>query len=87
MVHQICIDHILQVTAAVVGKQDIDCLGLLAGPALRGDGVVHAVDDAGGMREELVSVDFLHGLRDGFGAEGAADFFEGEEFGVGGVLD
>lgn len=87
MVHQVRIDHILQISPSVIRQQDVDGLALLAAAALGGDGVVDAVDDARAARKELVRVDLAHGLRDGFGAERAADLFEGEEFGCGGVLD
>ncbi len=87
MVHQIRIDHILQVAAAVVREQDVDRLGLLAAAALGRDGVVDAVDHARAVREELVGLDLLHRLPDGLGAEGAADLFEREELRGGRVLD
>lgn len=88
MIHQIRIDHILQVSPPIIRQQDVDGLALVvAAAALAGDAVVDAVDDAGAVREDLVRLDLLHGLRDRLLAEGAADLFEREELRVGRVLD
>lgn len=79
VVDQVGVDHVLQVAAAVVGQQDVDGLGLLAAAALGRDGVVDAVDDARAVREELVRLHLLHGLRDRLGPERAPDLLEREE--------
>lgn len=96
MIDQIRIDRVLQIPAPVVREQDVHGLGArgarvadtrdaAAGVGLYG--VVDGVDDVGGVREEGVGFDFAQGLGDGFGAEEASDFLEGEEFGGDGVLD
>lgn len=94
MVDEVRIDGILQIAALVVREQDVDGLGASVaavgaefGAGFGGDGVVDGVDDVGLGSEELVGFDFFQGLRDGFLAEWAADFFEGEESGGGFVLD
>ena len=87
VVDQVGVDHVLQVAAAVVREQDVDRLCLLAAAALRGDGVVDAVDDSRAVREQLVRLDLLHGLRDRLGPERAADLLEREELRRGRVLD
>ncbi len=80
MVHQVRVDGILQVTAPVVGQQDVDRFGARVGFVLCGDdGVVDGVDYVGVRREEGVGFYFFEGEGDGFLAEGASDFFEGVE--------
>ncbi|RBQ97994.1 hypothetical protein VDGD_20141 [Verticillium dahliae] len=84
------VDEVLEVAALVVGQQDVDCLGagvVAAAAALRGDGVVHGVDDAWGAAEEAVGVDLAHGLGDRLGAKGTADLLEGVLRLCGCVLD
>lgn len=49
--------------------------------------MINAVDYVWDGGEEGVGFYLLEGLGDGFGAEGAADLFEGVEFGGRGVLD
>lgn len=89
VVDEVGVDEVLQVAAAVVGEEDVDGLAVVgaAGATVGGDAVVDAVDDVRAVPEEVVGLDFLHGVRDGFGAERAADLFEGEELGGRGVLD
>jgi hypothetical protein len=86
VVHQVGVDHVLQVASLIVGEQDVDGLGGRV-VALRRDGVVDAVDYVAAVGEELVGFHFLHGLGDGLGAEGAADLFQGQEFRGRRVLD
>ena len=85
MVDEVGVDHVLQVSPAVVRQEDVHCLG--AGVGLVGcDAVVDAVDDVRVGREEGVGFYFFEGLGDGFLAEWAADLLEGEELLVGVVL-
>ena len=87
MVHQIRVDHILQIASRKVGKQDV--YGLLGGVlAIGDDGVINGVDDIGVRREEGVGLDFAESEGDGFLTKGAANLFEGVEVGgLGGVGD
>jgi hypothetical protein len=74
MIDQICVDHVLQVSAAVVRQQDVDCFCGRIG-AVRRDAVVDGVDDVGVRGEEGVGFYFFEREGDGFLAEGAADLF------------
>lgn len=91
VVDEVGVDEVLQVAAAVVGEEDVDGLAVVGAAAARaavgGDAVVDAVDDVRAVAEEVVGLDLLHGVRDGFGAKGAADLFEGEELRGRRVLD
>jgi hypothetical protein len=86
MVDQIRIDHVLQVPAAVVRKEDVDGFGGRIA-LVRRDAVVDRVDDVGVRREETVGFYLLERERDGFLAEGASDLFQGVELLVCVVLD
>lgn len=86
MVHQVGIDHILQVSAPVIWQQDVDCLVLSLAASFCRDAVVDVVDDSRRVAEELVGFYFVHGLGDGFLAERASDLFEREQFACGCVL-
>ena len=86
MVDQVRIDHVLQIPAAVVRKEDIDCFG--GGVALvRRDAIIDGRDDVRVRIKERVSFYFLEGEGDGFLAEGAAYLLEGEELLVRVILD
>ena len=86
MVDEVRIDHILQVSSPVIRQKYV--YGFRAGVGLVGsDAVVDAMDDVRVRREEGIGFYFFEGLRDGFLAKGTADFLEGEELLVGGVLD
>lgn len=86
VVHQVRVDHVLEVAPSVVRQQHVHRLGGLVGAALRGDGVVHGGYDGRHVGEEPVGVDLAHGLLDGLGAEGAADLLESEELVARGVF-
>lgn len=79
VVDQVGVDHVLEVTAAIVRQEDVHRLGGLVGAALGRHGMVVCGYDSGNVREEAVRVDFAHGELDGFGAKGASDLLEGEE--------
>lgn len=87
MVHQVRVDHILQVAAPVIRQQNVDSLVLPFAAAFRGDAVVDVVNDSWRVAEQLVGFYFVHGLGDGFLTERASDLFEGEQFACGCVLD
>lgn len=87
VVHEVGVDHVLEVAAAVVGEEDVDGLGgggVIADARDFGTrvvlyGVVDAVDDIWVRGEEGVCLDFLESLRDRFLAERTPDLFEGIE--------
>ena len=86
MIDQIRVDHVLQISAAVVRKEDVD--GLRGRVALvRGNAIVDGMDDIRVRGEEGVGFYFFEGEGDGFLAEGTADLFEGEELLVRVILD
>lgn len=90
VVDEVGIDHVLQVSTAIVRQQDVDGLaGIVAAAAaaVGRNAVVKGRDDGGDVVEEPVGVDLAHGLLDGLGAEGASDLLESEELVAGGVLD
>lgn len=78
MVYEVRVDHVLQVTAAIVWQQDVD--GFRGGVGLVCfDRVVYRVDDVGVRREERVCFHFLQRKGDAFLAEGTSYLLEGEE--------
>ena len=80
VVDEVGVDGVLEVAAAVVGEENVDCFGGGVGAIVGGgDGVVDGVDDVGVGGEEGVGFDFFEGEGNGFAAEGAADLFEGVE--------
>lgn len=78
MIDQIRINHVLQITAAVVRQQDVDRFRRRIGLVCF-DGVVYRVDDVGVRREEGICFDFLEREADAFLAKGTADFLEREQ--------
>ena len=88
MVDEVGVDGVLEVAAVVVGEEDVDCFCGGVGAVARGDdGVVDRVDDVRVRGEERIGFDFFEGECYGFAAEGAADLFQGVEFGGAGVFD
>jgi hypothetical protein len=86
VVDQVCVDHVLQVAAAVVRQQDVDCFRGRIGLVCL-DGVVYRVDDVWVRGEERVRFDFLQREADALLAEGAPDLFQSEQLLVRIVLD
>jgi hypothetical protein len=86
VVHKICINGILQVSALVVRKENVDglgpgvaAIGAELGPGLGSNAVVDGMDDVLVGRKQRVGFDFFEGMGDGFLAEGTPDLLEGEE--------
>jgi hypothetical protein len=78
VVDEVCVDHVLQVSAAVVRQQDVHCLGARV-VLVAGDAVVDARDDVWVRREQAVGLDLAQRLRDRLLAKRAADLLEGVE--------
>lgn len=88
MVYQVGVDCVLQVSAPIVGQQDVDDLGPGVG-AIAGVGnrIVDGADDVLVWSEERICLRLLECLGDGFLAERAADLLQGEELAGACVLD
>ena len=79
MVDQVGIDHVLEVTTAVIRQEDVHGLSCIIGTAFSRYGMVVCGYDSRNVGEEAVRVDFAHGELYGFGAKGASDLLEGEQ--------
>ena len=77
----------MEVTASVVGEEDVDCFAAWVGCVFCAfDRVVDGVYDVGVGGEKGVGLYFFEGEGDRFLTEGAADLFEGVELGCRGFL-
>lgn len=77
----------MEIAPPIIGQEDVDCFCAGVGAIAGGDdGVVDCVDDVRVRVEECVGFYLFEGKGDGFAAEGAADFLQGVEGGVCGVL-
>jgi len=80
MVDQVCVDHVLQITALIVWQKDINGFCRLVGAALGCDGMVDSGYDGWNVRKEAIGINLTHGLLHRFGAKGTSDLFECEKF-------
>ncbi|KAK4176320.1 hypothetical protein QBC36DRAFT_329525 [Triangularia setosa] len=77
VIHQVGIDHILEITPLVIRQQHIHRLRFLSPAPFRRDAIIDRVDYPGGGTENLVGFHLLHRLGDGLGTKRAADLFQG----------
>lgn len=87
MVDEVRIDEVLEVSAPIVGQEDVNGLGVLVSATLCRYSMIVGGYDSWDVSEEAVGFDLAHGLLDRFGAEWTSDLLEGEQLMRVGVFD